>query len=139
MSFDPSGGHREVEYAKMNGVVRDASLMSERTHLPELDYGKLAIARLGLIRKADQVPQGRYAPLVAYLKQRGSMVDAAEVDRRLRTWFDDIITKLIAAPQEWDAERTLDGKALMDFLSGIQSAPAQAPAAPAPRQPGGPA
>ena len=132
MSFDPSGGGRRE--AKVDNFIHDKSLMAERTHLPDLDYKKLAIDSLSRFKTAAK-PTGRYAALVSYLQQRGSAVDAAEVDRRLRTWFEDIISQLIAKPQEWDAERILDGKALMDFLSGIASQPAQAPAPQAPQPP----
>jgi hypothetical protein len=115
--------------------IHDKNLMAERTHLPDLDYKKLAIDGLSRFKKADKAPTGRYDSLVKYLQARGSAVDAAEVDRRLRTWFEDIITQMIANPASWDADRILDGKAMMDFISGVQSQPA----APAPKQPGGPA
>lgn len=123
---DGQGGRRE---ARTTSFVNDASIMSEKSHLPDLDYKKLAMSRLKII-KADKAPTGRYDALVSYLKQRGSQVDAAEVDRRTRTWFEDMINKLLANPAEWDADRVLNGKALMDFLSGVkgeQQAPPPAP------------
>jgi hypothetical protein len=139
MSFDPQGGWRKDVDNKTVPFVNDKSLMSEKTHLPDLDYKKLAIARLSGLspKKADKTPTGRYDALVKYLQQRGSAVDAAEVDRRTRTWFEDIINRLLTNPAEWDADRVLDGKALMDYLSGIkgQDKPQAAP----PAQPGGPA
>lgn len=124
MSFDPKGrpGIRE---AKTDRVIHDPSLMSERTHLPDLDYKKLAMDRLVRIKTGEKAPTGRYDGLVAYLQQRGSAVDAAEADRRLRTWFEDVINKILTSPAEWDADRVLNGKALMDFLSGIKSPQAQ--------------
>ncbi len=132
MSFDPKGipGRRE---AKTERFIHDPSLMTERTHLPDLDYKKLAMARLKMVKTSDKAPTGRYDALVAYLQQRGSRVDAAEADRRLRTWFEDMINRLLTSPAEWDADRTLNGKALMDFLSGIkseQAAPPPQPGAP---------
>lgn len=131
MSFDPNGGGKRD--ANVHSFVADASLMGERTHLPDLDYKKLAIDRLSRIRTGTQVPTGRYDALVAYLQQRGSQVDAAEVDRRVRTWFEDLINRVITNPQEWDADRVLNGKALMDFLSGVQSPAPQAPQQEPPR------
>lgn len=137
MSFDPNGaGKRD---ASTRSFINDTSIMGERSHLPDLDYKKLAMDRLGFIKKtADKAPTGRYDPLVAYLKQRGSNVGAAEVDRRIRTFFEDVINKVIAQPGEWDQDRVLDGKALMDFLSGVKApaAPAAQQQPPAPQQPG---
>ncbi len=136
MSFDPNGGGRRD--AKTESFIHDSSLMNERTHLPDLDYKKLAMARLKVVKTGEKAPTGRYDALVSYLRQRGSQVDAAEVDRRTRTWFEDMINKLLANPAEWDADRVLNGKALMDYLSGIKGEQ-QAPAAPpAPQQPGAP-
>lgn len=117
MSFEP-GGKREAE---LKNFVADSSLMSERTHLPELDYTKLAIARLKHIKTGAQSPTGRYEALVSYLKQRGSAVDAAEVDRKMRTFFENVISRILTNPQEWDQDQILDGKALMNYLSGIES------------------
>ena len=134
MSFDPKGGVPGRREGDTHSFVHDSSLMSERTHLPDLDYKKLAIDRLSRLKmKTAATPSGRYQNLVAYLQKRGSAVDAAEVDRRLRTWFEDVINKILADPAGWDADRVLDGKVLMDFLSGIQGAQVTPPA------PGGPA
>lgn len=134
MSFDPNmGGRRE---ARTESFIHDSSLMKEKSHLPDLDYKKLAMARLRFVKTGEKAPTGRYDALVTYLQSRGSKVDAAEVDRRIRTWFEDMINKVLADPAEWDADRVLNGKALMDFLSGVKS-PEAAPPAP-PQQPGAP-
>lgn len=135
MSFNPKGQEPGKRETPIRSFVADASLMSERTHLPDLDYKKLAMDRLTRIRTGEKAPTGRYATLVAYLGQRGSQVDAAEVDRRLRTWFEDVINKVLADPAEWDADRILNGKALMDFLSGIKGQEPQAPPAAGGQQP----
>lgn len=127
MSFDPKIGAQRRD-TRTENFVPDASLMGERTKLPDLDYTKLAIERLGRIKNAVQAPAGRYAALLQYLQARGSNVDAAELDRRLRTFFDNVINRVISEPKEWDQDRVLDGKSLMDFLSGVQ-----APAAPQPQ------
>ena len=125
----PQGGRRGEPTVNF---VHDASLMSEKTHLPDLDYKALAIASLSRLktRTAAKAPTGRYEALVSYLKSRGSIVDAAEVDRKTRTFFEDVINKILANPSEWDADRVLDGKALMDYLAGVnpqQTAPMEAP------------
>jgi len=125
----PQGGRRGDPTVSF---VHDASLMSEKTHLPDLDYKALAIASLTRLktRTAAKPPTGRYDALVAYLQGRGASVDAAAVDKKTRTFFEDVINKIIANPSEWDADRVLDGKALMDYLAGVnpqQQAPLEAP------------
>lgn len=113
-------------------IVLSGSLMGERSHLPDLDYKALQIASLKGIKTAKG-PEGRYQALVAYLKQRSggaTSVDAAEVDRRVRTWFEDIINKMLTSPQEWDQDRVMNGKALFDFLAGTKVQEPPAPPAP---------
>ena len=112
--------------------VMSSDLMSEHSgsHLPDLDYRKLACARLSAI--AAKGPTGRFESLVAYLAERSqgaTAVDAAELDRRLRTWFEDLITRILAEPEEWDQEMILNGKTLMDFLAGTKAPEPPAPPA----------
>lgn len=143
MSFDPKhgAGRKDVKY---DPEVVKSEIMAEHSNLPNLDYRKLQIANLAGIargRRADIVaakgPEGRFQGLISYLGQRSSgatTVDAAELDRRLRTWFEDMITQLLASPKDWDQDRTLNGRALMDYLAGTKNQ-SQAPDAPAPATP----
>jgi hypothetical protein len=137
MSFNPNGYHgtgdrKDVRTGSPEDVALRPGLMSEKTHLPDLDYRKLQIASLGRMAKtakapADHAAGQRYQALVSYLGQRGSQVDAAEVDRRMRTWFEDLINRVLQDPAAWDVEKILDGKALMDYLSGVKGGQGQPP------------
>ena len=136
MSFNPQGNYRkEVRTGIPNDVVLKPGLMAERTHLPELDYRALQLNSLKRLSKTAKVPADRaagqrYEALVKYLGLRSdgaSQVDAAEVDRRMRTWFEDVINRVLQDPREWDAEKVLDGRALMDYLCGVKGAGAQPP------------
>ena len=149
MSFDPqgkgyrgAGDRRDVRTGSPEDVALRPGLMSEKTHLPDLDYKALQINALGRLKNrtakvpADRAAGQRYEALVSYLSQRSggaSQVDAAEVDRRMRTWFEDLINRVLQAPQEWDADKVLDGKVLMDYLAGVKGAPQAAQAAPEPK------
>ena len=123
-----SQGLRE---AKTESFVNNRNIMSEKTGLPDLDYKALAVARLGVIAAGKtaegKVPAGRFDTLLAYLRSRGSQVDAAEADRRLRTWFEDVVDRVLSDPEGWDQDMTLNGKSLFDFLSGVKSEAAPAP------------
>jgi hypothetical protein len=139
MSFDPknyrgAGDRKDVRTGSPEDVALRPGLMSEKTHLPDLDYRKLQMASLGRMAKAktakapaDHAAGQRYQALVNYLSQRGSQVDAAEVDRRMRTWFEDLINRVLQDPAAWDVEKILDGKALMDYLSGVKGGQEQPP------------
>ena len=112
--------------------VMSGDLMSEHqgSHLPDLDYKTLACARLSQI--AAKGPTGRFEALVAFLAKRSqgaTSVDAAELDRRLRTWFEDLITRILTKPEEWDQEMILNGKTLMDYLAGTKAPEPPAPPA----------
>ena len=105
-------------------------IMHEHTgsHLPDLDYKVLACERLKLLKetRGAKAPAGRFEALLAYLGQRSNgatKVDAAEVDRRLRTWFEDLISRILQKPEEWDQDMILNGKALMDLMAGTKSQP----------------
>lgn len=112
-------------------------IMSEKrgSHLPDLDYQNLAASRLAGMRasmRMAKAPEGRFESLIAYLGKRSqgaSAVNAAEVDRRLRTWFEDLINRILQDPAGWDQEMTLNGKTLMDYLAGSKE-PAQEPPQP---------
>jgi hypothetical protein len=138
MSFDPqgrgyggAGDRKDIRTGSPGDMALRPGLMSERTHLPELDYRALQINSLKRLSKtakapADHAAGQRYEALVKYLGQRSggaSQVDAAEVDRRMRTWFEDLINRVLQNPQEWDSDKVLDGKVLMDFLSGVKAGP----------------
>lgn len=111
--------------------------MHERSgsRLPDLDYRSLRIAQLESIKRGiKNIPGGKYENLLIYLKERsGIEIDAAELDRRMRTFFEDMITRVTKSPEEYDQDITLDGKALMDFLSGKPAAPETA-APPSPEE-----
>jgi len=127
---------RQEPYQQRVGVT--PSIMSEKSgsHLPDLDYQGLAASRLSKMREAMRTaakgPEGRFEGLLAYLAKRSggaAAADAAEVDRRLRTWFEDLITRILQDPAGWDQDMTLSGGALMDYLAGSkpQGAGAQKP------------
>lgn len=121
-----------------NFIVTD-SIMSEKTKLPELDYTALQMNALKGIKTAfSKAPAGRFEALLEFLKQRsgGVPLDAAEVDRRLRTFFEDIVTDITKAPADWDTDRVLSGKAMMDYLAGNKDmgTSQEMPAAPAPQK-----
>jgi len=132
MSLEP--GKRE---ARTENFLDDPNLMAEKTKLPNLDYTALQIASLTRLKQARTAeakgPTGRYDALAAYLGQRSggaSDVNVAEIDRRVRTWFEDLINKVLASPAEWDQDRVMNGKALMDYLAGTKVQTGPSPEAP---------
>ena len=130
-----------IEGGKPDPTVRmpklGENLMSEHTRLgtPNLDYRSLSINLLADMSKA-KAPAGKYEVLIEYLRQRtggDANLDAAEIDRRMRTWFEDIITEILKNPSSWDQEKALLGTALMDYLAGAKGPGG----APQPQAPGG--
>ena len=104
-------------------TIKDG-LMAEKagSRLPALDYRALMQARLDGIRRGAKAPGGKYENLLIYLKERsGRQMDAAELDRRMRTFFEDMITRVLRSPADYDQDVTLSGRALMDYLSGVPS------------------
>lgn len=96
-------------------------LMRETTgsKLPDLDYRALQFARLDSIKRGRSTPLGRFENLANYLKERtGLEQDAAELDRRMRTFFEDMITRVLKSPADFDRDVEINGKALMNFLGG---------------------
>ena len=129
--MDFTGGKKPEPTEHMPKVGQN--MMSEKTRLgtPQLDYRVLQMGLMDRLAKS-RAPEGKYEALLEYLRQRtGGTVnlDAAEVDRRIRTWFEDIITEILKDPASWDAAQQLQGTALMDYLAGAK-APEGKPSAP---------
>jgi hypothetical protein len=104
------------------GFAMSQNLMSERkgSRLPELDYRFLQMESLKKVA-ARQSPMGKYENLALYLKDRtGKPIDVAEIDRKMRTFFEDMITRIVKSPEDFDRDVTIDGKVLMNFLAGMQ-------------------
>ena len=98
------------------GLMRETS----GSKLPDLDYRSLQFANLDRIKQGRSTPLGRFENLAIYLKSRsGKDQDAAELDRKMRTFFEDMISRILKSPQEFDADVEINGKALMDFLAGM--------------------
>ena len=124
MSMERSRGEDPTRNFKL-----DARLMREKagSKLPNLDYMHLKFAQLEQIKKSQKTPGGKYENLIIFLQQRsGKQLDAAELDRRMRTFFEDMITRITQSPQDYDGDVTLNGRALMDYLSGVP-VPEEAP------------
>jgi hypothetical protein len=117
--IDKSKDYGEQPLAR-KGLMREQA----GSKLPGLDYKALQFAHLDQIKKGRATPMGRFENLAIYLKDRsGKEQDAAELDRRLRTFFEDMITRILKSPDSFDNDSVeIDGKALMNFLSGMAGA-----------------
>ncbi len=130
--MDLTGGSKPDPTVNMPKAGQN--MMSEKTRLgtPQLDYRTLQMGLMSKLAKS-RAPEGKYSALLEYLRQRtGGAVplDAAEVDRRIRTWFEDIITEILKNPAAWDAVQQLQGNALMDYLAGAKAPTGKPPVTP---------
>lgn len=77
--------------------------------LPQLDYSKLKIAQ--------EKPVGKYGNLANYIKERSGVdIDDATLDKKLRTFFEDVITEILKNPAEWDRTRNINFMELYNYL-----------------------
>jgi hypothetical protein len=77
--------------------------------IPHLDYSKL--------KKAQVETVGKYGNLANYLKERsGVSINDASLDKRLRTFFEDMITEILKNPAEWDRTRNINFMELFNYL-----------------------
>lgn len=75
--------------------------------LPTLDYSKLA----------QEKPIGKYGNIKNYLRERtGIDVDDATLDKKLRTFFEDLITEILKNPTQWDRTRNINFMELFNYL-----------------------
>ena len=77
--------------------------------IPHLDYSKLKIAQTK--------PVGKYGNLANFLKERsGVSIDDATLDKKLRTFFEDMITEILKNPAEWDRTRNINFMEMFNYL-----------------------
>ena len=77
--------------------------------IPNIDYLKLQVAQ--------EKPVGKYGNLANYLKERSGVdVDDATLDKKLRTFFEDLITEILKNPAEWDRTRNINFMELYNYL-----------------------
>jgi len=79
--------------------------------LPNIDYKKLQ-------PKAQEKPVGKYGNLKNYLKEKGIEIDEATLDKKLRTFFEDMITEVLKNPTQWDRTRNINFMELFKYLGG---------------------
>jgi len=77
--------------------------------LPNIDYKKLQ-------PKGQEKPVGKYGNLMNYLKEKGVEVDEATLDKKLRTFFEDMITEVLKNPTQWDRTRNINFMELFKYL-----------------------
>ena len=86
--------------------------------IPNLDYSFLKIAQ--------EKPVGKYGNLANYIKERnGISIDDATLDKRLRTFFEDMITEILKNPAEWDRTRNINFMELFNYLEEQEKQPEQ--------------
>ena len=79
--------------------------------IPNLDYSKLKIGQ--------EKPIGKYGNLKNYIKERSGIdIDDATLDKKLRTFFEDLITEILKNPTQWDRSRNINFMELFKYLSG---------------------
>jgi len=70
-------------------------------------------------KEAQTKPVGKYANLKNYLQERsGVEIDETTLDKKLRTFFEDMITEVLKNPAEWDRTRNVNFMELMNYLEG---------------------
>jgi len=90
--------------------------------IPNLDYSKLITGQ--------KKPIGKYGNLKNFLKERdGIDIDDNTLDKKLRTFFEDLITEILKNPSRWDRTKNINFMELFNYLSGIeeQELPPQQP------------
>jgi len=95
--------------------------------IPSLDYSKLQ-------PKAQEKPIGKYGNMVNYLKEKGVDVDEATLDKKLRTFFEDLITEVLKNPAQWDRTRNINFMEMFKYLSGEDQGQEQAQEQPEPQE-----
>jgi hypothetical protein len=83
--------------------------------LPNIDYHRLT----GKIITAQEKPIGKYGNIKNYLRERGGAdIDDATLDKKMRTFFEDLITEILKNPTQWDRTRNINFMELMNYLEG---------------------
>jgi len=93
--------------------------------IPTLDYTRLQ-------PKAQEKPVGKFGNLKNYLKDQGIEVDEVTLDKKLRSFFEDMITEVLKNPAQWDRTRNINFMELFKYLGGTdeempQEQPVQQP------------
>ena len=79
--------------------------------VPNLDYK--------MLKTAEDKPVGKYGNLLNYLKQRGGVtIDENTADKKLRTFFEDLITEILKNPEQFDRTRNINLMELFNYLEG---------------------
>ena len=79
--------------------------------VPNLDYK--------MLKTAEDKPVGKYGNLINYLKERGGVtVDENTADKKLRTFFEDLITEILKNPEQFDRTRNINLMELFNYLEG---------------------
>ena len=83
----------------------------------------MSMQTLNNMRTGFKMPGGKYTNLLTYLremvqKRTGKAVnlDPMEIDKRIRTYFEDIITDILKNPSAWEKNMKFDGVALYNYL-----------------------
>ncbi len=78
-------------------------------NIPSLDYSRLKLSQ--------EKPVGKYGNLTNYIKSRdGVDVDDATLDKKLRTFFEDLITEILKNPESFDKTRNINFTELFNYL-----------------------
>jgi hypothetical protein len=86
--------------------------------IPNLDYSILKISQVETV--------GKYGNLANYLKERsGVSINDASLDKRLRTFFEDMITEILKNPADWDRTRNINFMELFKYLEEQEKQPEQ--------------
>lgn len=82
------------------------------------DISKLIEECKKKISTAQEKPVGKYGNIVNYLKEKGVEIDEATLDKKLRTFFEDMITEVLKNPTQWDRTRNINFMELFKYLGG---------------------
>ena len=86
--------------------------------MPDIDYKKLAQnANVGV--RAQEKPVGKYGNLKNFIKERAGVdIDDNTLDKKLRSFFEDMITEILKSPKDWDRTRNINFMELYNYLQG---------------------
>jgi len=78
--------------------------------VPDIDYK--------LLQKTSQKPTGKYSNMVAYLTERsgGEQPNEAMIDKKMRTFFEDLISEILKNPKGWDRSKNINFIELFNYL-----------------------
>ena len=78
--------------------------------IPDIDYS--------VLQKLGAEPKSKYHNLSMYITERNGGVQPNEMtlDKKLRTFFEDMISEILKSPEAWDRTRNINFMELFNYL-----------------------